>query len=411
MESKPERATPEPAPPKHEFQPHPPEFTKETCWHCNLPASDHQVAPEPVFPDPAPLVGEAPERIRVNIRHGKDDWIGIAYSSKATDPSKIYEYVTTDLATRAEGEICQPHPFRSEPSELVIGDRPLCLDCGEIESADAHDEKSVDERSDITCRGSYALGTACGKCARCKQESVFRLHPFLVASAAVNQSQELPSPPSENVKTVTVADAAQAAAREIALEISNDGLGWAKLCLTLYPGDIAGREVLDKIASIISKHFPDAAIAAQSTSLETNGYSRRIVSLEGRLELAKLRSTCDIGHEFIVGSAYRENGAANIANVERDLYRLNGQDVRVTIEWRDAAIAAQTSERQEVKMAISTEASETLKALVQCVIPYEALLADSESRKWIAPEIWQSIESAVAAVRQVVEAAKKGEKG
>ena len=26
--------------------------------------------------------------------------------------------------------------------------------------------------SDITCRGSYALGTACGKCSRCKDEII-----------------------------------------------------------------------------------------------------------------------------------------------------------------------------------------------------------------------------------------------
>lgn len=70
-------------------------------------------------------------------------------------------------------------------------------------------------------------------------------------------------------------------------------------------------------------------------SQRSEGWQHRTVSLEGRLELGKLRDTCDVGHEFIVGLALRENGAANVANVERDLFQLNGKEVRVIIEWRD----------------------------------------------------------------------------
>lgn len=151
----------------------------------------------------------------------------------------------------------------------------------------------------------------------------------------------------------------------------------------------------------------------QSTGLEANGHSHRMVSLEGRLELEKLRDTCDAGHEFIVGLAHRQNGgAANIANVKHELFMLNGKDVRVTIEWRDAAIAAQSTEEQEDSGPTPPRLGETSGsassivdwkwAMVKCVLPYEALLADPESRKWIAPEIWRSIESAVATVRQVV---------
>mgnify|MGYP007001732573 CR=1 FL=1 len=40
-----------------------------------------------------------------------------------------------------------------------------------------------------------------------------------------------------------------------------------------------------------------------------------------------------------------------------------------------------------------------LEALVKCTVPYEALLADSESRKWIAPTIWRDIEDGVRAAR------------
>lgn len=38
-------------------------------------------------------------------------------------------------------------------------------------------------------------------------------------------------------------------------------------------------------------------------------------------------------------------------------------------------------------------------AATAAAIPYEALLIDSESRKWIAPEVWTAIESAVTQLR------------
>jgi hypothetical protein len=39
------------------------------------------------------------------------------------------------------------------------------------------------------------------------------------------------------------------------------------------------------------------------------------------------------------------------------------------------------------------------KALVLAVIPYEAILMDAASRRWIAPEVWSAIENAVLAAR------------
>lgn len=42
------------------------------------------------------------------------------------------------------------------------------------------------------------------------------------------------------------------------------------------------------------------------------------------------------------------------------------------------------------------------KAATLCAIPYEALLVDRESRKWIAPEAWTAIENAVAALREAL---------
>lgn len=155
-------------------EPHGEKLCRHPCVNFGLfpPVWPPGTSSRTVFPDPDPLVGEAPERIRVNIRHGKDDWIGIAYSSKATDPSKIYEYVTTDLATRAEGE-----------------------------------QKSV------------------------------------------NQSQDLERPPSGIVKTATAAEAA----REV--------VEWLQDAKVLAPYPRPG--FVAEITNIISKHFPDAATAAQ----------------------------------------------------------------------------------------------------------------------------------------------------
>lgn len=48
------------------------------------------------------------------------------------------------------------------------------------------------------------------------------------------------------------------------------------------------------------------------------------------------------------------------------------------------------------------------RAATLYAIPYEALLMDSESRRWIAPEVWTAIENAVAALREAL--ARTGEK-
>ena len=43
-----------------------------------------------------------------------------------------------------------------------------------------------------------------------------------------------------------------------------------------------------------------------------------------------------------------------------------------------------------------------LDTLVASVIPYEALLADQESRKWIAPSIWQAMKDFRSTVRALI---------
>lgn len=42
---------------------------------------------------------------------------------------------------------------------------------------------------------------------------------------------------------------------------------------------------------------------------------------------------------------------------------------------------------------------ELRKLLVAAAIPYEALLLDAESRRWIAPEVWEAMETAVINIR------------
>jgi len=43
-----------------------------------------------------------------------------------------------------------------------------------------------------------------------------------------------------------------------------------------------------------------------------------------------------------------------------------------------------------------------LKTLVASVVPHEALLADAESRRWIAPSIWQAMEDYRDTVRALI---------
>jgi len=60
---------------------------------------------------------------------------------------------------------------------------------------------------------------------------------------------------------------------------------------------------------------------------------KEFVSAEGRIEVEKRIDYSELGSiETMVGLFVRENGASNIANVERDLEHLNGCLVRVKIE-------------------------------------------------------------------------------
>lgn len=69
-------------------------------------------------------------------------------------------------------------------------------------------------------------------------------------------------------------------------------------------------------------------------------------------------------------------------------------------EKRERAIGKWNTRVQEQStVTLQAEVKGLREALIAAVIPYEALLIDSESRKWIAPEVWAAIENAVAALR------------
>lgn len=105
----------------------------------------------------------------------------------------------------------------------------------------------------------------------------------------------------------------------------------------------------------------DCECHAVGSGTEVATYPRRMVSLEGRLELERIPSGCDIHVPTMVGLAVRNNGVANVGNVERDLWMLNGKDVRVTIEWRDAA-GTEVEAKDAFRMAF------TLQPVAHCPI-------------------------------------------
>jgi hypothetical protein len=68
--------------------------------------------------------------------------------------------------------------------------------------------------------------------------------------------------------------------------------------------------------------------------------------------------------------------------------RANGQLIVTAVNERDALLS---------------EVAQLRDALASAAIPYEALLMDAESRRWIAPEVWSAIEDAQVKARIALE--------
>ena len=56
----------------------------------------------------------------------------------------------------------------------------------------------------------------------------------------------------------------------------------------------------------------------------------------------------------------------------------------------------------EVAQPLQDRVEELEAALVNCAIPYEAILMDAGSQKWIAPEIWQAMTDACVKARAIL---------
>lgn len=67
-----------------------------------------------------------------------------------------------------------------------------------------------------------------------------------------------------------------------------------------------------------------------------------------------------------------------------------------------ARAMSETDTAREFVTRLTIEKQRLEQSIVRAAIPYEALLMDAESRKWIAPTIWQEIESTVTAIREAI---------
>lgn len=107
------------------------------------------------------------------------------------------------------------------------------------------------------------------------------------------------------------------------------------------------------------------------------------------------------------GPEYAERLVKEILRLEGVVARLTSE-LEVEREQHTAKITAGTDLSHEVAAlrAAGKEAVERIAqlkaALVKCAIPYEALLADKASRKWIAPRVWAAMEAAVLEARALV---------
>ena len=77
---------------------------------------------------------------------------------------------------------------------------------------------------------------------------------------------------------------------------------------------------------------------------------------------------------------------------------IRGQECVCHLDARIATLDTLVSRANEAD-ALRAEVERLRAVLVVCAIPYEALRMDDESRKWIAPSIWQRMIDATDAAR------------
>lgn len=116
---------------------------------------------------PAPVVEQEPERIKVCIRLGKEDWIGVAYANETADPSAIHEYVSASILSSRDTEVRKVLEGRLayiESKDLHNGwssnqSGPCCKAC---QLRDEHFTGRADALKALTgCRNPFQLPEVC----------------------------------------------------------------------------------------------------------------------------------------------------------------------------------------------------------------------------------------------------------
>ena len=74
-------------------------------------------------------------------------------------------------------------------------------------------------------------------------------------------------------------------------------------------------------------------------------------------------------------------------------------------EWATTKLSCRDhyiDELESVSAGLRARLAELERTVVMCVVPYEAILMDKLSRKWIAPSIWKDMTTAIRHARTVL---------
>jgi hypothetical protein len=126
------------------------------------------------------------------------------------------------------------------------------------------------------------------------------------------------------------------------------------------------------------------------------------------------RIAAELAYEGAIDKATEFEGKWKAAEARAEdleaLFRLQRTRMtEATKVWRETTHQHDVSPDLGDLLAWLLSAREALtKAVVLLAVPYEGLLLDSESRRWIAPALWAAIEEGVKAARPALPAAGGG---
>lgn len=87
----------------------------------------------------------------------------------------------------------------------------------------------------------------------------------------------------------------------------------------------------------------------------------------------------------------------SVSNLKRQIAAIRKDNERLRKEANENIDGMVAATKESLNLL--RQITRLKEILVKCTVPYEALLMDKESRKWIAPEIWKTIEDAVQSAR------------